>query len=578
MRRWVETYPERLDYELAELERRGLAFTLDDTRLRETGTVVLQGALPHLGGEIELQVVFPDSYPFMRPEVFAPGLALERHQHPLQHNLCLLERSSRAWRVSDSAAWLISERVPHLLALLAAGGKELREGEAPQGEPWSAYVGTEPGAAVFVSQEMLEIPTEHRLGLLQLQTGAREPATRPLRAALSKVSVRTHGGKRRTLAELTGPLADRFEGVLIEGRWARLDRVPLITRPLDLLDAIVAAAPELEQPRWQDLPDGTALALLGAVASEEVRQGEWQDTWLFVVWTRTRTKGKPQETRYLAPTERLTDADLQARLPESARLAEATVSLAGLGSLGAPLALELARTQVGELRILDCDRVESGNLARWTHGVSAIAHRKTDVIGGWLRGEYPFTRVLSFDMRIGAVEAPTAKSPKHSEAALLDAFLNDTDLLVDATGELGVQHLLSTIAQEKRVPQVFAWGTEGGYGGAVAAIAPGRGGCWMCLQLAFEDGSIALPTAMDGPALQPRGCTDPTFTAAGFALTPIVAQAARVACRLAHHRGESEVHVCELHDGDRELPAPRWVSSPIPIHERCPCECHLVGV
>ena len=51
---------------------------------------MLEGAISYEGEEVELRVVYPDSFPFMRPEVFAPGLLLERHQNPVDRNLCLL--------------------------------------------------------------------------------------------------------------------------------------------------------------------------------------------------------------------------------------------------------------------------------------------------------------------------------------------------------------------------------------------------------------------------------------------------------------------------------------------------------
>ncbi len=311
MRRWTDAYPERLAFELAEFERRGLRFALDDELLARTGMVVLTGTLADQGEEIELQVAYPDSFPFLRPEVFAPGLQLDRHQNPVERNLCLLERSSRAWSVSDTAAWLVAERVPHLLALLEAGGEELLAGEAPQGEPASAYFEGESGAVVFIGEEMLAIPAEHTVGLMQLATGVNEPPQRVLRASLAKVSVRTHGAKKHTLAELAEPLKARFAGKTLDGRWARLERLPDANKPRDLLAAIADVEPALANPRWQPLPGGGEISLLGALVPEEVRQGEWQDTWVFVVSLRDSAHGRG--VRYLVRGERLTAADLQDR-------------------------------------------------------------------------------------------------------------------------------------------------------------------------------------------------------------------------------------------------------------------------
>ena len=135
MKTWMDDYPDRLAFEIAELERVG--FQVDSDAMAATHMLAARGQVqsPKFG-TVELTIIYPDSFPFLRPEVFATGLRLDRHQNPYEGNLCLLDRSTREWAVDDTGAWLLSERVPLLLGLLAEGGTALRDGEAPQGEPW----------------------------------------------------------------------------------------------------------------------------------------------------------------------------------------------------------------------------------------------------------------------------------------------------------------------------------------------------------------------------------------------------------------------------------------------------------
>jgi molybdopterin/thiamine biosynthesis adenylyltransferase len=571
MRPWTEAFPERLEHELAEFDRLGLRFELDQDHLQATGRVLLRGAVEYSGEELRLEVVYPDSFPFMRPEVFAPDLRLERHQNPNEHNLCLLERSTLAWTVSDTGAWLVSDRVPHLLGLLEAGGEALAAAEAQQGEPTSSYFKREAGAVVFLPQEMLRIAHEHTSGVLRIATKENEPPQRLLRGCLSSVSTRDERGGKQAVAEATGQLKERFSGKTIDGRWVRLNAFPDGYLPKHVLAAAVAVDPSLAKPRWQRLAGGGDMSVVGVVVEEEVQQGVFQDAWMFVVGTRSNSKEQMQI--YGAAGERLTSQDLLARLPDSARLDQAKAGVVGLGSLGAPVALELVRAQLGELRVVDFDTVESGNVARWTHGISAVGYLKTSVISGWAFSEYPFTDVIGFDFRLGAIppRSLNGASSAFTESEGISRFVDGLDVVVDASGELGVQHLIATAAEEQGVPQVFAWGTEGGWGGAVASFVPGTGGCWMCLQLAFGDGSIALPPAAPAAPLQPRGCTDPTFAAAGFAMTPMVAQAASCVARVAGGRASTQIHVCSLQTESGELPAPAWESSAIAVHPECPC-------
>lgn len=263
---------------------------------------------------------------------------------------------------------------------------------------------------------------------------------------------------------------------------------------------------------------------------------------------------------------------MRARLPPTTQLHEKRVGLVGLGALGAPLATELLRAQVGVLHVLDAERVEAGNTVRWPLGLSAIGNEKAAVIAAWGASEYPFTEIRPWSYRIGAVRPPAAGPlAGQSYARVLTAFLDNLDLLIDASAELGLQHLLSTLAQQAGLPQIYAWGTEGGWGGAVARVLPGQTGCWHCLQLAFEDGTIPLPPAGPTDEVQPRGCAAPTFAAASHALSPIVAQATRVAARLLHSDATpGDVFICALEGDHGELPAPQWESYDLNAHVRCP--------
>jgi len=576
MRKWTARYPDRLAYELAEFDRRGLSFRPDEAALADRGMLVIRGSIRWRQQDVELVVAYPDSFPFMRPEVYAPGLALGRHQNPIEHNLCLLDRSSRAWQVSDSGAWLVAERVPHLLELLEAGGKELAAGEVPQGEPESYYFQGQAGAVVFIPEQMLDLRADDRVGILEIALGTNETPQQLLRGCLAKVAVRSRKGKKQTRAEFTDPPRSRFAGERLEGRWVRLGHFPSRNQPRDILDAVAAVESAIAQPHWQSLATGWDISILGVVAPEEVRQGEWEDAWLFVV--SLRRPGTDATTSYIVKGERLTAADLQERLPAPARLEGKHVGLAGLGALGAPLATELLRLQVSELHVLDGDRVEAGNIVRWPLGLSAVSHEKAAVMAGWGLAEYPFTVTKGWTHRIGVVREDTVPPPNgQDETQVLEDFFDGLDLLADATAELGVQHLLSTLADDARIPQVYAWGTEGGWGGAVARVVPGRTGCWYCLQLALDEGTIPLPPAAPAASLQPRGCAEPTFVAAGYALSPIIAQAVRLIARTLRGDGGEDVFICELEDQGGELPAPRWTSYPLAVDKRCPCADRAVA-
>lgn len=568
---WVERFPERFSFEVADFKRRGLAFDLNEQALREDRRVELQGSI-EVEGEadlVELTVCYPDAFPLFRPEVFAPRLHLSRHQNPIDFNLCLLDRSTRAWNPSETAAHLISEQVPRLIHLVRAGGAALREGEVAQGEPKSYYFPGLAGTVVLIPQELLEMAQNLRSGTARLAFTQTEPGAIRIRGLLQSTSVRERRGRSRRVAEAKGQLVERFaEGRSIEVDWVRIDELPAERSEQALLEAAEAAVPGSTRPTWQQVGDGH-VAVTGLVFREEVQQGVSGDMWLFVVRFKEGAGRATREGIYRIRGERLGIEDLQARVPQLSPLRARTVALVGLGALGAPLAMELVRTGVGELRILDGDLVEAGTTVRWPFGMSAINAPKAEFLAQVLPREYPFTRVISFTRQLGLI----AVGPQETDHDLLTRMFEGADLVIDASAEIAVQQLVSGIADSMQIPQLYLWATEGARGGAVARSFPDETGCWYCLQLGFERGTIPLPPYEETGTVQPRGCASRTFTGASYDLAPIHAQAMRVAASLlalGRREGEEDVFTCSL-DGSLSPSPPRWEANPLSREEGCPC-------
>lgn len=565
---WPERHPGRLEFELEALERDGLEFALDEEE-RARGRLVLRGALAVDDEEIPLNVVFPDNYPFFRPEVFAPSLSLGRHQNPHDKNLCLLPTNTAEWRTTDTVAWLLSTQVPYLIRLVREGGAKLEAAEVPQGEPASAYVPRLEGSSVLVPQAALELPAEARAGVAYFSYGAGEPSRVALRVLLRQLNVVRRAGGSRPAADADPPLQRRFTGPTIEGRWMRLEEPPG-RDPEEYFKEAEAVQAGYGSPPVQEVSDGR-VSVLGLVFREEVRQGVFEDAWVFGVRFQT-DDGKAGA--YLTKGDRYAPEDLTARIPMLAPLAQRRVALLGLGALGAPIALELARCQVGSLNVLDDDLVEAGTTVRWPLGLPAVGHDKTEILTSTIRSHYPRVEVEPFRLRLGRTSAE-ADPGTPDEHETLNRFLDGADLVIDATAELGVQQLVGHYARERGLTQVYVWATEGAWGGCVARCTPGSSGCWHCLQLRLDDRSLAIPPFEPNGSIQPRGCGSLTFTGASFDLLPVIAQTLRVAVATATGEGTTEdVSILRLRDDDGSpLQAPRWETFPLAVHPLCPL-CH----
>jgi hypothetical protein len=161
-----------------------------------------------------------------------------------------------------------------------------------------------------------------------------------------------------------------------------------------------------------------------------------------------------------------------ARLGENVgrRLRTARVALLGVDAVGAGLARYLVGAGVGELWLIDGDKVTPPDLNR-----QSLASRrdaggsKTQAAGRALHRQDPAVRVHPIDLEI-------------TEPGQLAAVPGSVDLLlvaIDASPELG--HVIWQWARPHDVAVCFAAvGLGSGYWGPL--LKPGRGHCWPCFE------------------------------------------------------------------------------------------------
>lgn len=574
LRAWWERWPGRLEWELGELTAAGVAHQLDPAA-REAGYIRLD-LWPEIDGErLHLVALFPDLYPFFRFEVLAPDLELPHHQHPFQKNLCLLGRATFNWDSDDSLAGFLRTRLPQVLRAGRAEDPAAAVGlEERQGEPFGDYYPYEPRSSLLVDSAWTIGPGEAGGRLV---IGAEGPPARLLRGAV--LEIRAAAG--RVLVGADPTLTRRYAHVL-KGRWVR-SPVPIGEGdPTRFLNALVALDPRLERPLWQDV-EGGRLDVIGVLFPEEVGWRRNGDGWAFLVRTDAtqaprRDAGKRgaivgQEVRYLARPGRAGRGDLAARVPELGPLADRRVALFGLGALGAPLALDLARAGLGGLRLLDHDVVEAGTTVRWPFGLGVVGYPKATVLADTIGMHYPYSEARPFVHRLGGMPDDV-----RADRVVLDEVLAGVDLIVDATAEWGVHHALDALARERGLPYLYAFATPGYWGGLVARIRPGKtAGCWGCLELALRDGG-AIPRPPHDPAgsVQPPGCAEPTAPGAGFDVAQVALAAVRLAVGTltagapgAYPDVDWDVATVALRDRAGRAIAPRWDTFALDRHPEC---------
>jgi molybdopterin/thiamine biosynthesis adenylyltransferase len=508
---WFERDPERLQWELDEFARHTLAVEVaeDDERhlvMRVTGGLVF-------GGEaVSVTVKFSHGHPYFAPTVTGDGRLLDRHQDPVGLNYCLLEDPQNDWDPSRSAGQLVGKNLRRLLGDTAAGAEKMREGEANMAEPVSSQFPYLRPAITLVPDPFL---------------------TRELGESSGTMTVAIDDdGRLRMLLSANGigradpELVARFlpAATEIEGRWVALDQVQPEQLPAQQLLAAVAAVDNTTERRLQRrLKEKRSLdSAYAPVAITFLEQGPTRDevrrTWVFADVRQKRAR--PPGVRHFVQAQALTRVERQRRIPELAGLANARAVVIGAGSLGAPVALELAKAGVGVLDIVDWDIYDVNNTVR--HVVDAVeaGNEKTALVGERCRALNPFVDVRVHQTLIGH---------RLDEDDLLHELTTAADVVVDTTGSQTLARLLSDRCRANGTRLVIVGLTAASYGGEVFVI--GDGPCFDCFVGAQERGEIDPPPAGERSTVTPVGCRHPAFAGAGFEATELAAITARTAIR-----------------------------------------------
>lgn len=553
-RRW----PDRFGAELAALNQHGRV--LGHGRLgAPPGFFAVHHLWNHRGRTLEMVTVYPPGFPIARPEIRLsnPADRPRGHCDPTNGNLCYLAHHRYAWQPLRLVAEYIDERLPIILDGDAAG-----EGEpvAEPAENWWTVIAIAGSILVVESNWTLGAAAAGTTSLRTVVGRGRHPTFRCLADAVMDAA----GGE---LARRRSALPSEFaEAAILQVPWRLFDRELRPEEYLGVLEEALADAPRRGVLR---LHDGRNVRIAVAACPTEIAHGRTGLSWILLAQTGDRKaleqgRGASIET-HSARTLRAGPDERRSRSPSAAALDGRTIAVVGLGAIGAPVALDLARNGTATIAMGDHDIVTPGNAVRWPLGESAWGWFKVDALARHLAHNHagvatPVSRRMFSDIDLD--------TPQPDDEAFADA-IKSAHLLVDCTATGEAERLLSDRARAMGVPLVSAYGTATLGGGVVACFAPG-GACPMCLLHHRKAGSLAPPPGEEGDAhaVQLPGCAEATFADASHDLEELSMQAVRVAVRaLATPPAISFVETLSF-DEDRR---PHWRFDRIERHPDCDC-------
>lgn len=149
------------------------------------------------------------------------------------------------------------------------------------------------------------------------------------------------------------------------------------------------------------------------------------------------------------------------------RLKAAKVLCVGAGGLGSPVTMYLAAAGIGEIGLVDFDRVDFSNLQRQIlHATGDVGKLKTDSAFERLAGINPEVKVTTYKEAMNDQNAASIAEPY--------------DLIIDGTDNFTTRYLTNDLAVLTGKPNVY--GSIYRFEGQVTIFAPHLGGpCYRCL-------------------------------------------------------------------------------------------------
>jgi len=597
---WYVINSERWEREQESLNAIGVTFTVDEGAkaagyIRLQVSVTPDSSILEIPGRflpLELTIVYPGTFPFFRPDVYAPDISLPRHHNPVEKNLCLLPRQTSHWLPETTIGEYLTEQLAKVLrAGEIVAAEILQANDEEQGEPVSEYYPSTANAPVLIDTDGFDsLPASEKevdyLG--SFSAGFPPQANLPSRIW----ALECFDANQNSLGKLPQNIHHAFPTRTTGEVYRLAERPPNVDAAKDyawLLELIKQNKVPFIKPKSSlALKKGDTInQIIGVSFPEEHSPGKYSWGWLFIIGFthhQSKTVNKkivlvPVKGFYYAKANRINMSELGFRIQSLKPLRNKTVAIFGLGALGGSSAIELAKNGTSVLRLIDFDTVGGGTIVRWPLGVSAAGMYKTDALAKFISENYPYTQVYPLLYRVGASEVgPSATPPAGvSSEAFMDAVLDGASMIYDATAETGASHFLSEEAKKRGIHFVSVYATPGVWGGAAMRVVPASTkGCWMCFQYALKDGLIPSPPVNRDANIQAVGCGDISFVGTSFELDNIVSAGVRLAAST----------LCSPEDGYQELNGdigilslvdelgnhifPKWSAHHLDTHPACP--------
>lgn len=341
-------------------------------------------------------------------------------------------------------------------------------------------------------------------------------------------------------------------------KWYRLDHEPPPIRHTAELQAVLSSAGH--QVSFRTRPS-VGRHLIGLVFVDEVLNEE--RALLLDIGVRDKREhpkvGEGWPAR-LAELHIVSRVELQRRLQgvrDVDALRAKKVAIFGLGSVGSPLAMALAREGVGGFELCDPDWLRPGNVVRHALDLTSVGQGKA----------------LAIETAIGRINPGTATDSQFQnldDPAVIANCIADADLVVAAVGDEVLEELLCEVVLDRNDPPplILVRTLHAGAAFRVALIRRGRDACFGCLgeyRAVGDSKWIDVPDA-DLPKVYETGCAAAATAGAGLTCQEAAIFAAARALEILEGRDREPNHWVSVLQ-PIEAAADVRLARPLALHE-----------
>ena len=171
-------------------------------------------------------------------------------------------------------------------------------------------------------------------------------------------------------------------------------------------------------------------------------------------------------------------ADLYSRnqgLLETDILADRRVLVAGLGSGGAPISLELGKAAVKQI-LVDHDRIEVANVIRHVADLSDVGRFKTHFMADKIKDKNPDAEIATHEVKIS-----------WQTQDLIRPLVQASHLVIGGIDDPEGKVVLNKLCVEEKKPMIMAGTFRRAHGGQVLFVRPGQGPCYQCFLMGLPE-------------------------------------------------------------------------------------------